>query len=252
VKAGTPRLRMFAGPNGSGKSSFKSYLGEKLMGVYLNPDDIELEIRTKGHLDFAAYGVTTKSEEVLSFLKKSPFLIGAGLENAAEQIGFANGCLSFEKVFVDSYIASVIVDFLRQKLLEQKTSFTFETVMSHPSKVEMLAKAQRAGYRTYLYYIATDDPDINISRVKARVEMGGHSVPEDRIVKRYHRSLDLLMSAVQHANRAFIFDNSGDNQDRKHAWLAEITDGRIIDLKSDQIPVWFKRFVLEKINPAPA
>ncbi len=36
-----PRLRMFAGPNGSGKSSIQSVIGRELLGVYINPDDIE-------------------------------------------------------------------------------------------------------------------------------------------------------------------------------------------------------------------
>jgi len=64
--------------------------------------------------------------------------------------------------------------------------------------VELLAQAQRVGYRTYLYFIATDDPEINISRVRNSVKLGGHSVPEDRIAPRYGRSLDLLMEAIRH------------------------------------------------------
>ena len=52
-----PRLRMFAGPNGSGKSTLKRYLPEKLLGVYLNPDDMEQEIRRLGFLDLSSYGV---------------------------------------------------------------------------------------------------------------------------------------------------------------------------------------------------
>ncbi len=140
---------------------------------------------------------------------------------------------------VNSYLASAASDFLRQKLMEQKISYTLETVMSHPGKVELLAQAQAAGYRTYLYYVATDDPSINISRVKSRVKLGGHNVPEEKIAERYHRSLELLMAAIRHTNRAYIFDNSGDNADGKHTWLAEITEGRELELKSDQIPAWF-------------
>lgn len=34
------RLRMFAGPNGSGKSTIKSIIPDRLLGHYLNPDDI--------------------------------------------------------------------------------------------------------------------------------------------------------------------------------------------------------------------
>jgi predicted ABC-type ATPase len=146
---------------------------------------------------------------VLAFFKGSSLLITAGFGEATKQLGFANDRLDFRKVDVNSYFASVAGDFLRQKLLDQKLSFTFETVMSHPSKVDLLASAQQAGYRTYLYFVATDDPDINISRVRSRVKLGGHAVPEDRIVKRYHRSLDLLMQAIQHTNRAYVFDNSG-------------------------------------------
>ena len=74
-------------------------------------------------------------------------------------------------------------------------SFTYETVMSHISKVELLNYAKLKGFRTYLYYIATDDPEINISRVKNRVNLGGHNVPENLIIDRYHRSLDLLINA---------------------------------------------------------
>ena len=241
---------MFAGPNGSGKSTLKSYLPAALIGVYLNPDEMEQEIRKNGFLDFTAYGVTTTAAEVLPFLQNSTFLKTSGLGAATRRLVFAENRLEFGAVKINSYLATATNDFLRQRLLEQKQSFTLETVMSHPSKVELLAQAQAVGYRTYLYFVATDDPTINISRVRSRVKLGGHAVPEDRIETRYHRSLDLLMDAIRHTNRAYVFDNSGDNRDQKHTWLAEVTEGRKLELKSDRIPAWFKRAVLDKITGA--
>ena len=95
-----------------------------------------------------------------------------------------------------------------------------------------------------------DDPEINISRVRTRVKQGGHPVPEEKIAPRYYRSLDLLMEAIRHTNRAYIFDNSGHQQER--TWLAEITDGRTLEMKTDQVPAWFKRAVLDKISPPPS
>ena len=237
---------MFAGPNGSGKSTLKSYLPAVLLGVYLNPDEMESEIRRQSFLDFTAYGVTTTADAVLNFFKDSKFLNDAGFGATARQLTFANNRLDFGAVEVNSYLASVASDFLRQKLMDQKISFTLETVMSHPGKVDLLAQAQAAGYRTYLYFVATDDPAINISRVRSRVKLGGHDVPKDRIETRYHRSLALLMDAIRHTNRAYIFDNSGDNADGKHTWLAEITEGRQLELKTDKIPSWFNRAVLAK------
>lgn len=43
-----PRLRMIAGPNGSGKSTIKSILDPTLLGIYINPDDIEKDIANHG------------------------------------------------------------------------------------------------------------------------------------------------------------------------------------------------------------
>jgi predicted ABC-type ATPase len=65
-------------------------------------------------------------------------------------------------------------------------------------------------------------------------------------VQRYHRSIALLMEAIRQTNRAYIFDNSGDNADRSHTWLAEITDGRMLELKTERIPAWFRRAVLDQ------
>lgn len=116
--------------------------------------------------------------------------------------------------------------------------------MSSPDKVDLLQKAQQVGYRTYLYFVATEDPNINISRVQHRVKTGGHDVPTDKIKTRYYRSLDLLWEAVKHTNRAYIFDNSKS----KLLWLAEITDANTIDTKVEDVPVWFKKYMLDKIN----
>lgn len=243
----TPRLRMFAGPNGSGKSVLKSYLPEPLLGMYLNADEIEAGVKERGYLDLPSLGIETTAAEVLPVFAKSEFLVTQGLAEAASRLSFADGRLRFPPGVINSYFASVAADFLRQKLLAAQRTFTFETVMSHPSKVELLAQAQAAGYRTYLYYVATDDPAINVSRVANRVKLKGHDVPPDLVEKRYYRSLDLLLSAIRHTNRAYIFDNSTDNADRTHTWLAEITEGRTLELKTDQIPAWFKRALLEKI-----
>jgi predicted ABC-type ATPase len=96
--------------------------------------------------------------------------------------------------------------------------------------------------------VATEDPEINVSRVRNRVALGGHPVPEDKIVSRYHRSLELLIDAIRHTNRAYIFDNSTDSADRAHTWIAEITEGRTLELKTDRIPAWFQQTVLAKIR----
>jgi predicted ABC-type ATPase len=242
-----PRLRMFAGPNGSGKSTIKSVVPLELLGVYLNPDEMEKEIQQRGFLDVRAYGVETTREEILLFFENSTLLAKAGLGEEAENLHFSDGKLDFFEVIVNAYYASVAADFIRQKLLEMRVSFSFETVMSSPDKVALLEKAKTLGYRTYLYFIATEDPEINIARVKSRVHLGGHDVPVDKIVSRYARSLDLLLPAILQSNRAYLFDNS--RQGGEHLWVAEITDGRELETKCSPLPQWFERAVWAKITP---
>lgn len=238
---------MFAGPNGSGKSVLKSYLPEPLLGIYLNADEIENSVRTTGFLEIAALGVEATADEVLPFFHRSELLAARHLTASANRMTYETGRLFFPPGVINSYLASVAADFLRRKLLAARRSFTLETVMSHPGKVELLEIAKAAGYRTYLYYVATDDPSINVSRVANRVALGGHQVPEEKVVSRYHKSLSLLLAAIKQTNRAYIFDNSTDSTDGRHTWIAEITDGRTLELKAEQIPAWFKHAVLDNI-----
>ena len=236
MNAPVPRLRMFAGPNGSGKSTIKDVLPPQWLGVYINADEIEKTVRANGCLNLAAFEVKTDNQELQAFLQASGLLKKAGLLAQASQLSLVDGSVAFGPVAVNSYWASVLADFIRHKLLALKVSFTFETVMSSPDKVAFLQKAQQAGYRTYLYFVATEDADINVSRVKYRVQVGGHPVAEDKIRSRYVRSLELLPQAVAHADRAYIFDNSG----AERVWVAEVTDGLEIEMKTDEMPAWFK------------
>jgi predicted ABC-type ATPase len=89
-------------------------------------------------------------------------------------------------------------------------SFSFETVMSHLSKVEILASARETGFFAQLWFVGTDDPQTNVERVALRVAQGGHDVPRERIVARWKRTMELLSEAIRSANEAFVFDNSVD------------------------------------------
>ena len=168
-----------------------------------------------------------------------------GLQAAvADPLRLEAGCICLGPVAVNSYVASVLADFIRHRLLAAGASFTFETVMSSPDKVAFLHKAQQAGFKTYLYYVATEDPAINIARVQHRVATGGHPVPDDKVISRYGRSLELLSDAVSFTSRAYIFDNSGHEQ----VWIAEVTQGVELELKANVMPYWVKTALWDKFS----
>ena len=237
-----PRLRMFAGPNGSGKSTIKDVINKELLGIYINPDEIEKEIKEYDFIEFSNYGFETNKDEVLEFFNNSTLLKSVDLLDDVTYLKYSDDKLIFSDIDVNSYFASVCADLIRKKLLEARKSFTFETVMSSYDKVELLKLSKKLGYRNYLYYIATSDPIINISRVKNRVTFKGHDVSKDKIISRYYRSLDYLQDAVKLSDRAYIFDNSS----YEKTWICEITDGSAVDMKVDIAPKWVYHYLLDK------
>ena len=74
--------------------------------------------------------------------------------------------------------------------------------------LEFLKNAKEQGYEIVLVYVTTQDPSINIERVGTRVSQGGHDVDKNKIVERYKRSSQLLPSAIEIADKAFVFDNT--------------------------------------------
>ena len=134
----------------------------------------------------------------------------------------------------------MVADFFKDQYLKRRLSFSFETVFSHPAKIELLKKAQALGYRTYMYFIATEKPQINLARIRARVKLGGHDVPEDKVAARYYRCLEQVKYALPHLNRAYFFDNSADHS----VFFAEYESNAGFQLHADSLPEWFKHFVL--------
>ena len=240
------RLRMIAGPNGSGKSTIKDTVAASipgLLGVYINPDEIEKTIKASGTLDLAAFQVTTGCGQLQAFFSASSLVKKhAALLTQWRHIRVEGSSLIFAGIEANSYWASVVADFIRHRLLETGISFTFETVMSSPDKVAFLNQARQCGFRTYLYFIATEDPAINLSRIAYRVQAGGHAVPQEKVLQRYWRSLDLVPKAIAASNRAYLFDNSG----AAPVWIAEVTDGEMLEMKVSQLPHWFEVAVWDK------
>ena len=237
------RMRVFAGPNGSGKTTIiKSLHNQIPFGVYVNADDIE-ESLSQGGINFLdKFKLNITQECIQSFFKASLFApVKRNELDLWTKITVVENVL-YIKTKIDSYLAADIAEFIRQSLLENGLSFTYETVMSHEGKIDFLQKARDKNYRVYLYFIATEDPEINIRRVNVRVALNGHYVPAELIRNRYFKTLRNLKEAVKKSNRAYIWDNSA----TASILISEITNGidvKIID--TDKVPNWFLKYLVE-------
>lgn len=106
--------------------------------------------------------------------------------------------------------AAVKATELREKLVAENKSFTFETVLSTRRNLDLLIKAKKQGYFIRCIYVLTSSPQINILRVKARSESGGHDVPEDKIFSRYTKALCLLPELISICDICHIYDNTNE------------------------------------------
>ena len=236
------RLRVFAGPNGSGKTTLVSqFIKEKSKLIdpafHINPDDLNLI----DVLDFGKFGITVDEEDFKNFIYSSPFYENCGID--IQNVKIENNC--FNIVNGNSYLGAMLADYLRYALLDtEEKLFSFETVLSHPSKIEFLKSAEEHGWAVYLYFVSTKDPEINCNRVAQRVSMGKHDVPTDKIIDRYTKAHNNLYPALKHCRRAYIFDNSSEMQ-----LIAEKKpDDSLVLSEECSIPVWFNDSVLSKID----
>lgn len=86
--------------------------------------------------------------------------------------------------------------------------FTFETVLSTDRNLKLLKKAKEKGYFIRCIYVLTSDYNINITRISMREKMGGHTVPEEKIISRYEKALNLIPELLEICDIAHIYDNT--------------------------------------------
>jgi len=137
-----PHVMMFAGPNGSGKTSLIDDIKQTGLSTL------------RGHYPVPERFINP--DQVAKDLRGS-FLNQDARDAAAQAAAVA----------------------ARAEAIGNKMSFAFETVMSHPSRINEMLLLKEQGYQLFLVFITTDNPEKNVDRVKFRYETGtttGHFV----------------------------------------------------------------------------
>ena len=153
---------------------------------------------------------------------------------------FVNADLLARIVFAEapeahSYQAAQLAERQRYQLLEQGVSFCFETVYSHPSKVDFIAHAKALGYQVIMVLIHLESTDLNQARIAGRVSEGGHNVPADKVISRIPRLLDQVRASIPLVDVLRAYDNS--SADDPFAPVFTITNGSL-RLHREPLPAW--------------
>ncbi|WP_293268719.1 AAA family ATPase [Neptunomonas sp.] len=153
---------------------------------------------------------------------------------------FVNADVLAKQIFPEdpegnSYEAAKYAEQMREQLLIDGATFCFETVFSHPSKIDFIAKAKAFGYQVVMIVLHVETSSLNKARISQRVEEGGHSVPDDKVESRIPRTLDNIRKAIPLCDQVRLLDNSSYSDPFKQIATVRPTG---ISFHQKMVPEW--------------
>lgn len=97
---------------------------------------------------------------------------------------------------------------LARMCLQNGISFARESTLTSKFDFWLMAEAKQRGYRVELIYLKLPSPALALERISARKARGGHDVPREDVIRRFHRSLANLPRAQELVDKLTILDNS--------------------------------------------
>ena len=133
----------------------------------------------------------------------TPYFGTVGEYTNADDIVAATGASNKE--------ATISADERRKEAIKEQRDLTFETVLSSEYKMEIIRLAKKNDYFIKCVFVLTANPELNVLRVRSRVETGGHDVPKEKIFRRYKKSLKNIPELIEICDILHVYDNTGGN-----------------------------------------
>ena len=128
-------------------------------------------------------------------------------------------------------------------LLKKRLDFGIETTLATRTILKTVKMAQEAGYTVTLLYFWLNSPELAIERVKARVEAGGHNIPEETIRRRYVVGIDYFFHDYAPICERWIL---ADNSQIPFRVIAEGSKNEVINIKDEEIYAKIKAIADDK------
>ena len=96
------------------------------------------------------------------------------------------------------------------ELTRQRLDFAFETTLATRTLVSKIRLFRATGYTIHLLYLWVPNPELSLMRIRARVQLGGHNIPEADVRRRYRRSIRNFVEVYRRLVDSWeVYDNSG-------------------------------------------
>lgn len=139
----------------------------------------------------------------------------------------------------------------------RESILAFETTLGGDTISGLLREAADVGLPVHIWYVGLAAVEQHIERVRARVRLGGHDIPEDAIRRRYPRSINHLVGLVGELSSLTVVDNSEEERDADGGWrgprlVLRMVGSKIVELPDDP-PAWAMAIVAEarRVDPGP-
>lgn len=100
----------------------------------------------------------------------------------------ARGLSAFDPEAVALTAGKLMLERLRT-LAQERKDFAFETTLASRTFAPWIRALRQDGYKFHLVFLWVPHPDLSIARVRERVIMGGHHVPEETIRRRFYAGI---------------------------------------------------------------
>ena len=128
-------------------------------------------------------------------------------------------------------------------LLKKQSDFAVETTLATRTLLKTVRMAQTAGYSVTLLYFWLNSPDLAVERVRARVEAGGHNIPEETIRRRYNTGIYYFFNLYAPICERWIL---ADNSQIPFRVIAEGSKTDVINIRDEQTYAVIKAISEEK------
>lgn len=96
------------------------------------------------------------------------------------------------------------------EFIQEEKNFVIESTLSGSFLEKHIEKLRNNGYTIDLFFVFLSSPDLCVERVKSRVALGGHDVPELDIRRRYTRGIKRFWKEYKYlCDHVYIFYNGG-------------------------------------------
>jgi predicted ABC-type ATPase len=143
---------------------------------------------------------------------------------------FAKGLSPFKPEKASIQASRYMITKIRYLLKKQK-DFAVETTLATRTLLKTVRMAQNAGYTVTLLYFWLNSPELAIERVRARVEAGGHDIPEETVRRRYQVGIDYFFHYYSPICERWIL---ADNSQIPFRVIAEGSKNEILTIKDEE------------------